>query len=97
MDQELARRKVDAVVCDCKAGANGEEYIGLLEPSPDRFGRGAVGCSERERVALVNGALARHRGHDGDLSKFGEFSQLFRGTSMQNALTGPDRGHPSVE
>ncbi len=92
MDDRLALRHGDAEVGLGERAADAQDHVGLVEELAHRLGISATARAQRQRMGLVEAALALEAGADRDGQKLGQLLQLGIGFGPVHALPGIDHG-----
>ena len=80
-----------------KAGADGQDQVGVGQVMPRHVGDGVGADAGRKLMAFGEAALSLKRGHDGDSQEFGHCHQLPARLGVEDALAGPDHGTPGAQ
>jgi hypothetical protein len=90
VDDRLALRHGDAEVGLGEGAADAQDHVRLVEELAHRLRIGAASRAQRQRMGLVEAALALEAGADRDREQLGEFLELGIGLGPVHALTGID-------
>ena len=90
VDDGLALRHGDAEVGLGEGAADAQDDVGAVEEASHRLRVGAPARAQRQRMGLVEAALALEAGADRDGQKLGQFLQLGIGLGPVHALAGID-------